>query len=220
MVPRSLTTSFRLPSGVLLAIGTWTLCAGLLVGGATTSGVAHTMLATPYAAAVSVLGWLVFMHPRVDVREDGVVVVNPLRTIRAPWSALTGVTTGYTLTLVTANARYAAWAAPDQSRGSAFMAGADQMRRQPSLQFDPRIGVEVADLPSAGSGVGGADLPSAGSGEAAALVRERWEKSVGSRRPAACGDPVIPVDVRWHARAIAIVVGLLALGAVLQLAAG
>lgn len=219
MVPTTVTKSFRLPYGVLLAIGTWTLCAGLLGSGATTSGVARTMLATPFAAAASVLGWLVFVRPRVDVNEDGVVVVNPLRTIRAPWAALTGVTTGYTLTLVTFHARYAAWAVPDQSRGSAFMAGADQMRRQPSLQFDPRMGVEVADLPSAGSGVGGADLPTAGSGEAAALVREHWEQSVGSRQRGTRAADTTPVEVRWHVQAIAVVVGLVALGAALRLAA-
>lgn len=56
--------------------------------------------------------WVVFWLPRVEVDDAGVTLVNPLQTLKVPWSTIILVDTKYALALVTPKGRFTAWAAP------------------------------------------------------------------------------------------------------------
>lgn len=207
MVFSSATTSFR-PRGSGLSTGAaWVVIAGLVAGEGLQHGLGAAVRAMPYAAAACVLGWVLGWQPRVDVREDGVLLVNPWRTITVPWEALVQVTTRYALTLVTPHGRYSAWAAPAPGRHSVFLAGDNDLRGLPRGTFDAHRAVGLGDLPSSGSG------------GAAALVRARWERLVETEALETGVADTTPVTVRWHTTTIAVVVGLLIAGAVVQWAA-
>lgn len=69
---------------------------------------------------VSVGIWATFWLPRIRVGPADVVIVNPLRSIRVSWPAITDVRTRWGLELQTTKGRYPVWAAP---RSGAIGAG-------------------------------------------------------------------------------------------------
>jgi hypothetical protein len=204
MVFSSATTSFRPRGSGSFTGAAWVVIAGLVAGEGLQHGAGAAFRAVPYAAAAGVLAWVLCWHPRVDVREDGVRVVNPWRTITVPWEALVLVTTRYALTLVTPHGRYSAWAAPAPGRHSVFLAGDNDLRGLPRGTFDSRRAVGLGDLPSSGSG------------GAAALVRARWERLVETEALETGIADITPVTVRWHTTTVVVVVGLLIAGAIVQ----
>jgi hypothetical protein len=206
MVSPHVTTSFRPRSSLALTGGSWIVTAGLLVSGGLTDGVGRAVLAAPIALAAGLLAWLLFWYPRVDVRDDGVLVVNPWRTITVPWEALVHVTTHYALTLVTPRGRIVVWAAPGPGRHSVMIAGSDDLKGLPRSTYDARGAVGLGDLPTSSSGGAGA------------LVRAHWEHLVETGQLDAGRADVTPVPVHWHTTAIAVLLGALLLGVALQLA--
>lgn len=65
---------------------------------------------------VAAFGWLVFLHPKIEIFDEGVVVVNPLYTATIGWQAVDNIETKYSLTFETGSAKVSAWAAPAPSR--------------------------------------------------------------------------------------------------------
>jgi hypothetical protein len=66
--------------------------------------------ATPALAFVAVGTYALFWSPRVRIDSAEIELVNPLRTHRIAWPAIRDITTSWTLTLVTDNGSYPAWA--------------------------------------------------------------------------------------------------------------
>src|ERR687885_2650299 len=64
-----------------------------------------------WAAAITALVVEVFVRPRVETVDDGVVLVNPYRTALVPWAALQRVDAELSLELVTPGRRFTSWAA-------------------------------------------------------------------------------------------------------------
>src|SRR5919202_2641448 len=64
-----------------------------------------------WAAAITALVIEVFVRPRVETIDDGVVLVNPYRTAVVPWGALERVDAELSLELVTPGRRFTSWAA-------------------------------------------------------------------------------------------------------------
>lgn len=116
----------------------------------------------PGTIGLGVLAWLVFWHPAVTVDDDGVTLVNPLRTIRVPWAALIQVQTQYALTLHTPQGRFRSWAAPGPGRHQVVTSVDGDLVGLPRGSFDARGSVAIGDLPSAPSG------------QVAAVIRRRW----------------------------------------------
>jgi hypothetical protein len=67
------------------------------------------------ALVVTVIAYIYFVAPRVVVGEDAIRVENAWREHVVPWGALVDVETRFTLTLVTAQGRIHAQAAPGPS---------------------------------------------------------------------------------------------------------
>jgi hypothetical protein len=67
---------------------------------------------TAWVAFAAVGAYAVFWAPAVRLTPAEVEVVNPLRTHRMSWPAITAIDTRWSLTLVTATRRVSVWAAP------------------------------------------------------------------------------------------------------------
>jgi hypothetical protein len=92
--------------GLLDAMLVWSAQDGLR-GGRTGTGLVDLL----WAAAVTALVVEVFVRPRVETVDDGVVLVNPYRTALVPWGALQRVDAELSLELVTPGRRFTSWAA-------------------------------------------------------------------------------------------------------------
>ncbi|MDM7830797.1 PH domain-containing protein [Cellulomonas edaphi] len=158
--------TFRPRSRFLSTAMAWALIAGLVASRWVQGGPEAAARTLPAAVGLALAAWAVFFHPRVDVTDEGVRLVNPLRTIAVPWAALVHVETQYALTLVTPVGRFRAWAAPGPGRHQVVNSANGDLTGLPRTSFDTRGAVPIGDLPSAPSG------------QVAAQIRRRWEDLV------------------------------------------
>ncbi|MDQ6752777.1 MAG: PH domain-containing protein [Actinomycetota bacterium] len=154
------TEDFRPRTSTMLAFVMWAL-AGITLVPSLAGGVAG-LPAIPLALAVAFAGYWLFWFPKVRLDDDGVTLVNPVRTVSVPWAALITVDTKFALKLLTPAGAYTAWAAPAPGVVGTF-------RAKPQ---------DVVNLPSSSYGPGGSmrpgDLKHSDSGAAAYLIRTRW----------------------------------------------
>ncbi|WP_315095292.1 PH domain-containing protein [uncultured Cellulomonas sp.] len=193
--------SYRPRSRYVSTIAAWVVVAGLTAARGFEDGGTAVLRALPLAVTLGLLAWLAFWRPRVDVTDEGVVLVNPLRTIHVPWAALIDVETQYSLTLVTPHGRYRAWAAPGPGRHQVVTAGNEELAGMSRLARDSRGAVAIGDLPSAPSG------------QVAAMVRRRWEHLAESEQLALGVADETPVVAVWNRPAI-VLLGAAAVGVV------
>ncbi|MGM1029485.1 MAG: PH domain-containing protein [Actinomycetota bacterium] len=150
-------------------------------------------------AAVIVALWLGFAvlvflwSPSLVIDDRRSRIRNPLRTIEVAWEALIHVDTKYALTLFTPGRSWPVWVAPQPG---AFAARRAARRARDDDHSAPRSPLDT--------GVRVGDLPGTESGDAAALVRQRWERHTD--RSADAEAIAVPVTVHW-ARAAALVLG-------------
>ncbi|HYY11090.1 MAG TPA: hypothetical protein VE781_09130 [Kineosporiaceae bacterium] len=64
-----------------------------------------------WASAITAVVVEVFLRPRVATLDDGVLLVNPYRSVVVPWGLLTEVDAHLSLQLVTPARRFTSWAA-------------------------------------------------------------------------------------------------------------
>lgn len=147
---------------------------------------ADRLLTVVPGAAVALFSWLALWRPNVGVDEHRVRVVNVLRTIEIPWAALIQVDTRYALTLYTPGHKFAAWAAPAPGRtGTSIARRAERTGR-------------VGASPRSDGTVRPGDLLASDSGQAAAIVRDMWERLREEGGIDAGVADVTPVSIRWH----------------------
>lgn len=105
---RTYRSAAGMAGGVLmLALGGW------LGGDAVISGAGRTpwialaglLLAVPLVVAFT-------LRPLVSAGDTRILVRNPLRTITAPWAAVTDIRSGYSTELFTGDRKYQLWAIP------------------------------------------------------------------------------------------------------------
>lgn len=159
----------------------------------------------PWYGLAGLLAWTTVWRPRVLVGDDGVTLVNPLRTVDVPWAAIVTVETRFAFALRTPGGKHTAWAGPGPGRHQALSATAGELRAVPANARDSRGSVAIGDLPTAPSGI------------IAAHVRRTWEALAESGTLAIGEADTVPVAVAWHRRTLA-ACGLLALGCALSLA--
>jgi hypothetical protein len=97
--------------------------------------------------AIVVLGlvllWLYVVRPSVKLHDEGVRIVNPLRTIDVTWPMITDVRSRWTLELFVGDEKYPAWGAPaDPKRPrygrGIFSLGAGKMLASQAAQEAPK----------------------------------------------------------------------------------
>ena len=121
-----------------------------------------------YAIVAVGIAWLLLTiyfclwRPKLEVADDSVRIVNPLRTVDIPWSTVTYVDTKFTLTIFTPFGRFPAACAPQPGQLASRRA-IKRVEKEPNSHTALNSGVRIGDLPGTESG------------DAAALVRDRWD---------------------------------------------
>jgi hypothetical protein len=161
-----------------------------------TSGLGDALVTMPWVLLFTTCSWAIFWNPRVVVSDGGVRLVNVTRTIDVPWPSIIDVETRYALTLVTAYGRFAAWAAPAPSAGSALRTA---MRSRPR-PVDGKV--EAVTM---------GEILGTASGDAAMIVRRRWDRL---RADGFLDNARLEFDrppIHWHWKTGVAVAGLIAL---------
>lgn len=171
----------------VLAVISWALIAFLALSGAIAGAI--TMRPALGVAAIfsALVVYALLWRPSVSVDDQSVTLVNVMRTVVVPWSALIDVDTKYSLSLVVPGREFAAWAAPAPGRTAATLA-----RRS-----DARLGNRAVARGLAHRSRPG-DLTNTESGEAAYLVRERWNTLREEGRIEGGVAESTPITIRWH----------------------
>ena len=151
------------------------------------------------AFGTAVLFWL----PRVDVREEAVVVRNPFVTWELPWAGIQLIDTKWALTLRAGGRRIEAWAAPAGSRWTPMTLGRDDLR--------------VSESARVAGAIRPGDALNTDSGAAANVIRRHWEelRDDGLLTPAAPEAQPRREAHRATIGTLLVLVGLCALGLVL-----
>ena len=171
--------------GVLL----WSAQDGLRNGRAGTA-----LVDVLWAATITTLIVEVFLRPRVETGDEGVVLVNPYRTAIVPWSALERVDAELSLQLVTPSRSFTSWAATG-SRNA-------RPRRRRWTQDDPDLAREQGETPAnLGEVLRTKGLASiSGALQCKLFIDDAWQAwRTSPARQAGGSAPV----VRWHWRSAA-----------------
>lgn len=155
---------FRPGTSKLLAYLLWFLAAVALAASAANGSAG--LPGIPLALAVAFAGYWLFWLPKVKIDDDGVTLVNPVRTIHVPWPALVTVDTKFALKLVTPRGSFTAWAAPAPGVMGSYRAKPQDVQGLPSSSYGPAGSMRPGDLRNSDSGA------------AAYLVRSRWSEMV------------------------------------------
>ncbi|MCG2798711.1 MAG: PH domain-containing protein [Cellulomonas sp.] len=198
--------TYRPRSAIPATAGVWLLAVGMTAAQGATGGTAGVLRALPFALAGALAGWLVFYRPFVRVSDEGVHVVNPLRTYEVPWEALVDIRTRYTCTLVTPHRAIEVFAAPGPGRQVAAAATVTDLRRPGGGSRDKHRPLDVGELPRTASGA------------VATMVRRRWQELVESDRLEPGLADVVEIPRTTDVRAVIALAGLLALGVLLAVA--
>jgi len=169
----------------VLAIGIWTISAVIAVSLFFVDRPSQLAYLVPLAF-VNLLAWEGLWRPLMTISDDGVEVMNPLRSIQIPWNALVNVDTKFALTLFTPGRKFEVWVAPSPGRSFGYRSAAvaDREIRRTS--------------PHSSSTVRPGDLVTSESGAAASLVRSRWELLQTSGLVEAGIADEVPVTVLWN----------------------
>jgi hypothetical protein len=174
--------------GLLDVVLLWSAQDGLRAGRTGTA-----LVDVLWAAALTALVVEVFVRPRVETVDHGVVLVNPYRTAVVPWGALQRVDAELSLELVTPARRFTSWAATG-SRNA-------RPRRRRWTEDDPDLAREQ-DVPSPNLAEvlrtkGLASIT--GAMQCKLFIEEAWQAWRTS--PARERTEATP-DVRWHWRSV------------------
>lgn len=189
---------FRSRVNLLLAAIAWALCA-LIAGSLLITGDPELMSVALVAACAAFVVWLSYWNPAIVVDDDAVTIINVTRTITVPWAAIVQVDTKYAVTVVTAESRFPATAAPAPGAFGTYLANRDYRH------------VGKADRQTSGTSMRPSDLSGSDSGRAADMILRRWnDLTEAGRVPAVTESGSTPVAVRVHLAHFAVLAALVA----------
>ncbi|MHA7985036.1 PH domain-containing protein [Rathayibacter sp. CAU 1779] len=196
-------------SAIWIAIAAWVLCALNLVAQLMIHDWSAALRAIPVVGFIALAAWMLFVTPAVVVERDAVVLKNPARDIRIPWTAITDVQPSYSLQVRTAQRRFRAWAAP----------GAMQASKFPALEANEQILLHLS-LPDDGTFAMSAlvdpdQAERSRSDAASAAVRRGWQ--LAQRQAAQATAAAQKVEVHWHIPPL-ITLGVLLVASVVTIA--
>lgn len=116
-----------------------------------------------FSALLIYMAWLLFWQPHITLSDQGVTIVNLLRTHELPWPRILRIDTRWALELFTEERKYTAWSAPAPGRHTGLLASKDQGEHLPKTTY-------LAGTVRPG------DLVNTDSGAASARVRTLWEE--------------------------------------------
>ncbi|QGN33624.1 hypothetical protein [Microlunatus sp. Gsoil 973] len=89
--------TLRSGGNVVVAVAVWVFCAVALVDGILRGTPSYILRDVLVVAAVSLAGWLVFFRPRLIVRDEGLTMINLIRTYHIPFGSLQSWKVGGTM---------------------------------------------------------------------------------------------------------------------------
>ncbi|MFM6966804.1 MAG: hypothetical protein ACKOWI_05525 [Rhodoluna sp.] len=152
--------TFRPRSGYFFAGGTFVLCLVLSVTLWLTETPRNAISGSLWALVLSGCAYLIFIRPKVQIFDEGVVITNPLTTIGIGWHRVIDIDVRYSLTIVTATKKISAWAAVAPGRYHGRTVHPSELR-----------GYKLSNSEAIRPG----ESPRTSSGEAAQLCRLRLE---------------------------------------------
>ena len=210
------TIVFRPTSSRVYAVLTWVVATVILSAFAANGGPGEVLRYGAVPLVLAALGWSVFWQPRVVVGDDGVEVVNVLRTVEVPWAAVVDVETRWGLRLVTDGGSVNAWAAPAKA-GFGRRRSVRRAEELPDVLFDEG---STATLRRGGDAEAVARVVEARLGQSrsrsgvAGPAGGRAAAPAAGRTGGAGADAVGPRPrARWNTREVVLVAGSLALAA-------
>jgi len=190
---------FRPRSGLWLTVGVWALCVLDLVTLGVIGDWTGLVRAVPVVALFGTAAWVLFWRPAVVIEPDAVVLVNPARDIRIPWSAIVDVQPSFSLVVRTTRGRYRAWAAP----GGTQLSGLPRFEANEQILMHTAVADDGRFAMSALVDDGRNGLTTAAA--ATEAIRRGWK--LAQRDPAPAEGRV---DVRWRTGWLTLVGVLLA----------
>ncbi|HSP53588.1 MAG TPA: PH domain-containing protein [Cryobacterium sp.] len=126
-------SAIRSPGSVAVFVALVLLCVALL-GDAIVRGRWDTALAAaPTVALVVWAAWLVFARPCLRLHEQGLTIVNVLRTTEVPWGEVDDIVLRHQVVVVTRSGeRVVCWGAPSSARSSVASSRAAGQARESS----------------------------------------------------------------------------------------
>lgn len=114
---------FRPTSSIVLAVVVLAFCALMIVATAFQGSPEALLRSAGAIGLLSVLAVAVFWLPKLDVREDEIIVRNVFTTVRVPWEAIVSIESRWSLVFRTERGKVTAWASPpaSQSVGVGFL---------------------------------------------------------------------------------------------------
>jgi hypothetical protein len=113
-----------------------------------------------WAIACVIAAYLIFIRPKVEIFDEGVIVTNPFTSISIGWHKVVDIDVRYALTIVTPAKRITSWAAVAPGRYHARTVHASELKGY-------KLSNQVQIRPG--------ESPRTSSGEAAQLCRLRFE---------------------------------------------
>jgi len=93
--------------------------------------------------------WILFIHPKVEIFDEGITVVNPFITATIGWAEVDEIETRFALTIYSGRAKVVAFAAPAPGRYQARTIHKSEFR---GVSQDKDFGVRPGDSPRTHSG--------------------------------------------------------------------
>jgi len=93
--------------------------------------------------------WILFIHPKVQIFDEGITVVNPFITATIGWAEVDEIETRFALTIYSGQAKVVAFAAPAPGRYHARTIHKSEFR---GVSQDKDFGVRPGDSPRTHSG--------------------------------------------------------------------
>ena len=99
--------------------------------------------------STAAFGWVLFVHPRILIFDEGITVVNPFATTTFGWAEVESIETQYAFTVESPKGRVVAWAAPAPGRYHARNLHATELK---GVEYDRDFGLRPGDSPKSQSG--------------------------------------------------------------------
>jgi hypothetical protein len=170
--------TFRPKSGYIFAGIVGAIFIGLFGVVAYEGNTEATLASAGLCSFACTSAWLIYIRPKLELFDEGVRIVNPLRTFTLGWDKVDAIDTKYALEIFTEGKKLTVFAAPAPSRYHARKLKSQEVK---GLGF------------KAGEAIRAGDSPRSHSGVAAYLTRTRLKEFKAAKRKTS-----IPLTVRFN----------------------
>lgn len=142
--------TFRPKSGYIFAGIVGAIFIGLFVVVLTEGNPEAIVASAGLCGFACVSAWLIYIRPKLELFDEGLRIVNPLRTFTLGWEKVDAIDTKYALEIFTDGKKITVFAAPAPSRYHARKLKSQEVK---GLGFKAGESIRAGDSPRSHSGV-------------------------------------------------------------------